>query len=157
MFAIEARVKIRNTKTVTEEKAYWMRSQAVNKVEYMRPQDIDFEKARPFNSGPRQRKLPTAPEPTADDLKKLFCNLGNTTARPVILSLGPHFAESYRSQDLSKRFPVMVSGPFNADCVGLERDVLTEYCDDAFSKITVTDGDARNYEEITREQITCRQ
>ena len=124
LFAIEARVKIRNTQTVKEEKAYWMRPQAVNKVEYKRPQDIDFtsakkvEKARPFNSGPRQRKLPTAPGPTADDLKKLFCNLGNTTARPVILSLGPHFAESYRTQDLSKRFPVVLSNPFNADCVG---------------------------------------
>ena len=141
-----------------------MRPQAVNKVEYKRAQDIDFTRKRRKSSTcqfwtktARQRKLPTEPEPTADDLMKLFCNLSNTTARPVILSLVPHFAESYRPQDLSKRFPVVLSDLFNEDCVGLERDVLTEYCDDAFYKITVTEEKARNCEEITREQANWRQ
>ena len=97
------------------------------------------------------------PELTADDLKKLFCNMSNTKARPVILSLVPPFAESCRPQALSKRFPVVPSDLFNADRVGLERDVLTKYCDDAFSNITVIEGEARNCEEITREQTNCRQ
>ena len=47
---------------------------------------------------------------------------------------------------------MVLSDLFNEDCVGLERDVLTEYCDDAFYKITVTEEKARNCEEITREQ-----
>ena len=123
LFAIEASVKIRNTKTVTEEKAYWMLPQPVKKVEYKRIRDIDFTSAKtkkkkldrsnqensPVNSGPRQRKLPTVPEPTADEMKKIFCNLSNTNARPVILSLVPQFAESYRPQALSKRSPVVLS------------------------------------------------
>ena len=46
LFAIEASVKIRNTKTVTEEKAYWMLPQAVKNVEYKRAQNIDFTSAK---------------------------------------------------------------------------------------------------------------
>ena len=79
-----------------------------------------------MNSDPRQRKLPTVPEPTADDLQKLLCSLSNTKSRPVILSLVPQFAESYRPQALSKKFPVVLSELFNEDCVGLERDVLRD-------------------------------
>ena len=36
LFAIKAAVKLRNSKTVTEEKAYWMLPNAVKKVVYKR-------------------------------------------------------------------------------------------------------------------------
>jgi hypothetical protein len=48
LFSIEAAIKIRNSKTVSEEKAYWMLSNAVNKVGYKSVRDIDFTSAKLF-------------------------------------------------------------------------------------------------------------
>ena len=42
MFYIEAAVRIRNSITVTEEKAYWMLPSAINKVEYAPVSNMDF-------------------------------------------------------------------------------------------------------------------
>ena len=46
LFSIKAAVKICNSKTVTEEKAYWMLPNAVNKVGYKSVRDIDFTSAK---------------------------------------------------------------------------------------------------------------
>ena len=171
LFAIEASVKIRNTKTVTEEKAYWMLPNAVNKVEYKRVQDIDFTSAKtkkrkldqaiaedsPMNSGPRQRKLPTAQEPTEDELKNFFTDLSTAGTKPVVLSLVPQFAQSYKPQALDKKYPTVLSELYNEDCSSLQRDVLLKHCEDAFSKIFVTAEEAVNCEVATREQANCKQ
>ena len=42
MFCIEAAVQIRNSKTVTQEKAYWMLPSATDKVEYAPVSNMDF-------------------------------------------------------------------------------------------------------------------
>ena len=42
LFAIEAAVKIRNSATVTQTKAYWLLPSGINKVEYAEVNDINF-------------------------------------------------------------------------------------------------------------------
>ena len=42
LFAIEAAVKIRNSATVTQSKAYWLMPSGVNKVDYLEVDDINF-------------------------------------------------------------------------------------------------------------------
>ena len=114
LFSIEAAVKIRNSKTVTEEKAYWMLPNVVNKVGYKSVRDIDFTSAKtkkrkldqakaessPVNHGPKQRKLPVVQEPNVHELDNFFSNLSRTGTKPAILSLVPKFAKSYRPKVL---------------------------------------------------------
>ena len=42
MFYIDAAVRIRDSKTVTQEKAYWMLPSALDKVDYVPVSDMDF-------------------------------------------------------------------------------------------------------------------
>lgn len=42
LFWIDAAVKLRDSKTLTEEKAYWLLPSTVKKVEYKQVRDIDF-------------------------------------------------------------------------------------------------------------------
>ena len=46
LFAIEATVKVRDSKTVTEEKAYWLLPGGVKGVTYSEVSDIDFTSAK---------------------------------------------------------------------------------------------------------------
>jgi hypothetical protein len=171
LFAIEASVKIRNSKTVTEEKAYWMLPTTVNKVEFKRVKDIDFTSAKtkkkqldqaiaedsPINPGPRQRKMPTAPEPTAEELKKFYTDLSKSGTRPAILSVVPQFAQSYRPEALDKKYPAILSELYSAECGSYQKDVLLKHCEETFSSVVVTEEEAVNCEIATREQANCKQ
>ena len=46
LFAIEATVKVRDSKTVTEEKAYWLLPAGVSGATYREVSDIDFTSAK---------------------------------------------------------------------------------------------------------------
>jgi hypothetical protein len=46
LFAIEATVKIRNSATVTEEKAYWLLPANMTKIDYRPIREIDFTGAK---------------------------------------------------------------------------------------------------------------
>jgi hypothetical protein len=46
LFAIEASVKLRDSKTVTEEKAYWLLPTSVKGVKYKECSEIDFTSAK---------------------------------------------------------------------------------------------------------------
>ncbi|XP_052268883.1 uncharacterized protein LOC127870291 isoform X2 [Dreissena polymorpha] len=45
LFAVDATVRIRDSKTVTDEKAYWLLPSAMKTVEYKKVQEIDFTSA----------------------------------------------------------------------------------------------------------------
>ena len=49
LFWVHATVRIRETKTVTQEKAYWMLPTGVKKIAYSRLSDIDFTSAKSKN------------------------------------------------------------------------------------------------------------
>ena len=46
LFAIEATVKLRDSKTVTEEKSYWLLPTSVKGVSYKEVREIDFTSAQ---------------------------------------------------------------------------------------------------------------
>ena len=46
LFSIEAVIRIRDSKTVTQEKAYWLLPSTIKKVEYKECKDIDFTPAK---------------------------------------------------------------------------------------------------------------
>ena len=46
LFAIQASIKLRDSKTVTEEKAYWLLPTSVKGVTYKECRDIDFTSAK---------------------------------------------------------------------------------------------------------------
>ncbi|CAC5403234.1 unnamed protein product [Mytilus coruscus] len=171
LFAIEAAVKIRNSQTVTETKAYWMLPSAVNKVEYKSVQDIDFTSAKtkkrkldqaiaedsPVTSGPKQRKLPTVKEPSTQDLNNFFSSLSRTGTRPVILSLVPQFAHMYRPKVLDRKYPTVLSELYTENCGSLQSNELLKQCEEVFHTIKVTEEEAKNCELATRDQAKAKQ
>ena len=165
LFSIEAAVKIRNSKTVTEEKAYWMLPNVVHKVGYKSVRDIDFTSAKtkkrkldqaiaessPVNHGPKQRKLPVVHE-----LDTFFPNLSRTGTKPAILSLVPKFAKSYRPKVLDSKYPTVLSELYNEESGSLLRGELQK-CEDVFQNVTVTAEEALNCEKVTRQQANSKQ
>ena len=170
LFAIEAAVKIRNSKTVTEEKAYWMMPNAVNKVEYKKIRDIDFTSAKTKKKKldqaiasaspvpePKQRKLPTVQPPTEDDLAKFYTSLSRTGTKPVVLSLVPRFSESYRPKALDKKYPLVLSELYSEENAALHKSALMEKCTNIFDSMKVTQEEATNCEEVTKSQASNKQ
>ncbi|XP_045213619.2 uncharacterized protein LOC123564267 [Mercenaria mercenaria] len=70
LFAIDATVRIRDSKTVTDEKAYWLLPSAMKAVEYKKVQEIDFTSAetakRKFNATLDSVTSPCVSKPPAD-------------------------------------------------------------------------------------------
>lgn len=118
------------------------------------PTGLQFKQS--IMSGPRQRKLPTASDPTAEKLK-FYTDLRNEGTKPVILSLVPQFSKSYRPQALDKKYTDILSESHDEDCGSLQRNVLLKHCDNAFSRLIVTEDEAVNCEITTREQGSCKQ
>ena len=57
LFAIEATVKIRNSATVIEEKAYWLLPANMTKINYRPIREIDFTCAKTKNRNVKPHKL----------------------------------------------------------------------------------------------------
>lgn len=101
LFAIEATVKVRDSKTVTQEKAYWLLPSGIKKVEYKTIREIDFKganskkreldrKIENINASatpkPTKTKEPTPiPPPTESELDTFFAQLGKSSTKPVII------------------------------------------------------------------------
>ena len=81
LFAVEATVKIRESRTVTQEKAYWLLPTGSQTIEYKPVKEIDFRSSRTLKrhldttitcgmtpKTPDRRQLPAVPETTSDDL-----------------------------------------------------------------------------------------
>ena len=167
LFAVEAAVKIRNTKTVTEEKAYWLLPSAVPKIAYKTVQDIDFTSAKTkkkqldtaiATSTPvpamKQKKLPDISGPTPEELNHLFSTLKDTGNKPALLSLIPGYAQDYRPKALDKKYPKVLSELYDEH---ISQEEISDHCENVFLHLNVSEDEARNCELDTRTQSKCKQ
>ena len=119
--------------------------------------DAAIEGDAPLPSGPRQRKLPKVEEHTSQELKDFNKDLSNAGTKPVLLSLVPQFAETYRPKALDRKYPSVLPELYSEDNLSVERDEILKQCQDIFSTVTVSEEEAANCEFTTQEQANCRQ
>ncbi|XP_041349329.1 uncharacterized protein LOC121368656 [Gigantopelta aegis] len=166
LFAIEATVKLRDSKTVTEEKAYWLLPSSVKGVGYKPCREIDFTSAKTMKKK-MDRMLDTCgssvytpcymakkaliPEPTEQELSVLFKSLYDCRdSKPALLSLIPPYSDGYIPTPMEKNFPILLTELRDESAVYLNYSELLKKCQDI--DIQVTEEQARVVETATREQ-----
>ena len=114
-------VEIRDSRTVTQEKAYWLLASGLQTVTYATVENINFKSANPSkkcidcaipNTGVREVKplsLPTTPAPSSDEQAALLKGLHEGGNRTVIMSLMPGYADDYVPKQLNRAFPQLLS------------------------------------------------
>ena len=131
MFYIDAAVRIRDSKTVTQEKAYWMLPSALDKVDYVPVSDMDFsspstkkrkldKNIESLDSGDNgadkaivilssQKKKMHIPKPTDTEIEQFFEEISKNNCKPAILSIVPPYSKNYIPSPLTENFPQVMT------------------------------------------------
>lgn len=147
LFAIEATIKLKNSQTVTQEKAYWLLPSALQKVEGKPVKDIDFTSAKskkkqldtaisncnspgtPLQTK-QQKNVQKIPPLSDDELSNFFKGLHETGTKPVLLSLVPQYAEYYKPKALDKKFPLVLSELRDENFISVQKKTLMTHCEE---------------------------
>ncbi len=176
LFAIEAMVKLRDSRTVTQEKAYWLLPNCMKNVEYKECKDIDFSSAKALKkkldqsisesssgaSNSREhvisKKSITAktPSPTDNELNDFFKSLDIGGAKPGIFSLVEPYANSFIPEAKSAAFPVLLTDLRDEGASSLNFAELLKLCQEVKKKIIVTQQQAKSVEKATQDQANSK-
>lgn len=165
LFYVDTTVRIRDSKTVTEEAAYWKLPSSArdNAVSYLPICEIDFRSAKSKKknldssvSGDNSITLPptrtskSALEPTADEMRGLFDKLAAAGSKAVILSVVPGHSSKFQPLTLQAKYPETLTELYDPANTELGYSDLLEKCQDV--KIDVTSDQSKCLEEATRTQ-----
>ena len=121
MFFVNSAVEIRNSHTVTQEKAYWLLPSGLKGISYEPVENINFKSAKSLkkdidcaisltpNKPTKAMTLPDVQPPSDDELSTLFKGLHESGTRPVILSFILGYAEGYVPRQLNPEYPQLLS------------------------------------------------
>jgi uncharacterized Zn finger protein len=148
LFAVDASVKLRDSKTVTDEKSYWLLPTSVKGVSYKEIREMDFTSAKTMkkkldrkldsagdtpSSRSSQKQKTNIPDPTDDELASFFKALNETGSKPAIIALVPAYSEAYVHQPMQEDFPDVLTELKDDDAVELNYSELLKKC----QKITI--------------------
>ncbi|KAG1671733.1 Chromatin modification-related protein YNG2 [Nymphon striatum] len=133
-FSIDATVRIRDSKTVTESKAYWLLPSAMRNVQYKEIRDIDFTSA-----SSAKRKF----EQTLD------------TATNDVTSL-PRTARLPTGHNKKDRTPEATEEEINKQCLEMSHNELVKHCENVADSVTCNLEQKTAVEIATREQILSK-
>ena len=122
LYAVDGTVKVRDSRTVTQEPAYWLLPASVKKVSYSEVRDINFSSAKAMkkqfdsqldNVSAAPGPVPTSTKkgkkvitpPTEADLQLFYRNLHAAGKKSALLSVIPEYADNYIPKTLSTRLP----------------------------------------------------
>ena len=169
MFSLDIKVRLRDSKTVTEKPAYWMLPQAVKKIDYNELREIDFTTAKTMkkrvdsliensdsvnSAKPKPRTVQPTPIPTAQELSQFYKSVHDTQTKPVILSLIDSYSEDYVPKPISKVFPTVLTELRDEQLISSNFGELLEKCN--LIKLEVTAEQAKEVESATREQAKSK-
>ena len=160
LFYVEHAVRLRDSKTCTEEKAYWL-IPGYSLVEYKEIKDIDFSAPKTIKkrlndmaNGEEQvsfKRYSTYPSRSDEEKKNFFERINNSGSEPAILSILLGFAKKYEPSVISKKFPTSMSDLFDVKNVELSLEELQERCKTII--FTVTQNQVENVEKSARLQV----
>ena len=172
MFYIDAAVRIRDSKTVTQEKAYWMLPSALDKVDYVPVSDMDFtspstkkrkldKNIESLDSGDNgadkaivilssQKKKMHIPKPTDTEIEQFFEQISKNNCKPAILSTVPPYSKNYIPSPLTENFPQVMTELNEPKTFTLTFNELLEHCESVSLKVTKKQYEA--VEKATKQQ-----
>ena len=118
LFYVEAVTKVRDNKTVTQEKAYWMLPASCKEVPYKEIADIDFtspgtlrkkfDKRVVDNGNPKIQEPKTyskANYASDEKVSEFYKSLSVCKSKPAILSIIPPYDEKYVPPTMTEVYP----------------------------------------------------
>ncbi|KAK3887074.1 hypothetical protein Pcinc_008839 [Petrolisthes cinctipes] len=165
LFYIEAAVRIRGQKTVTQEKAYWLLPRALGKLQYEEVSNTDFtssaRKKKQFDdslgstsqeaSGKKQRSYSDM-EPSEEEVYELMKSFSESGTRSVMLSIKAPFNRSFipTAVRLENDLPAPLTKLKNDKDVGSDIEPLTKSVQQV--KVAITEEQVSLVESVTRQQ-----
>ncbi|XP_013415512.1 uncharacterized protein LOC106177314 [Lingula anatina] len=165
LFYMEASVKIRNSLTVTQEKAYWKLPKPFGSVTYDKLKNLDFTSATKMKrrldavitedspTAPLQKKQITTP-PSDSRLTNFFAKLSQGTSRPAILSIVPEHSEQFKPNIMTGQYPLVLTELYNKDTNDMSYSEVLTLCDGV--NISVTKAQAEKVEHMTKAQARSK-
>ena len=168
LFYVEAVVKIRDNKTVTQDKAYWMLPAACKEVPYQEIANIDFTSPGTLrkkfdqkvvekeNKNPQgQPKHCKANFASDEKVSEFYKSLSLCKSKPAVLSIIPPYDEKYVPQTLTEEYPKILTGFY--DPVKASTMNYLELCNFGSSlDINVSLQQQSNVEKLTRAQANSK-
>ncbi|RDD42711.1 hypothetical protein TrispH2_006575 [Trichoplax sp. H2] len=172
LFTVEAVVKVRQMASVVDESAYWLMSHNVQKIEFSKVQDINFESTEtlkrkknqnvtisPFptvKSSNKVKVLEVAP-PTEQEMAKFFRELHESNAKSAILSLIPEYCHFYGPCYLNGPLPKLLCDLYDENWTKMSKYELFDYCEKIMLSFAVTAEQADAIEKETRDHDSSKQ
>ena len=156
LFWVEVRVNMRNSQTVTGEKAYWMVSTSAPGDNAMLPfRDIDFISALDRLCHQQCSGMPIifisdVQKLTKDELHELFSTLSTCSHKGAILAVLPDFSHQLKPRSLRKDFPGVLTNLFQPCRMHMTLDELIIACEKSTNEVSQEHVDCV-------EQETCSQ
>ena len=127
MFYIDTKVRIRESKTVTQEPAYWKLPASVKEAAYLPASKIDFTSAKtkkkqldvlvdgPVNTadGGDVKQRCQVPTPTDDELDLFYKELNEADTKPAILTVLPNYSHQFHPE--GSNFPTVLPGLYDSE------------------------------------------
>ncbi len=162
MFAVEAAVRLRESKTPTQELAYWI-APSQGKVEYCEIADIDFSSASLKKKkldqalcGELVKKQSAIPKqitsPSEEEITTFYSKLSQTGHKPGILALISPHCEQYKPAIVSSKYPKILSELRDEKYTAYEIEQLLSECTKLASNLKIDPVEIRNVEEATKAQ-----
>ena len=168
MFYIEAPVTIRESKTVTQEKAYWLLPSAHKEVEYKEVVSIDFTAPKtaerkldckisePNGSSNQQKVVKNVScydkyeAPATNELYTFYELLSKCGSKSAILSIITPYYKDYAPKLLKEDYPKILTELYDLNAVYQNYSELLKTCESI--KIEVTEEQAVTVEHATKAQ-----
>ena len=133
LFYVEFAVRVRDSKTCTEEKAYWLLP-GYRTVEYKEVVDVDFSAPKTLqkklNSQAQQSEESKIPQrkscfdlydaPSEEEMNLFFLKIEQCGSKPAILSTVPGFSKKYEPTLITDSYPICLSELYDNETVGMD-------------------------------------
>ncbi len=164
LWAIEAGVRIRDSMTVTQKKAYWVLPPSVKEVPYAPLSCINFvgragslaalktpQSMAPVASCSSRNRLTS---PSTEEVGHLFASLSACSTKPAILALVKDYSSRYIPNSLAPDLPLPLSDLYSSEHLSDTFDDLLQLAGQ--TEVVVSTSQSLAVEEKTRGQAHSR-
>lgn len=164
MFYVEAAVRLKEKKTVTQEAAYWVLPSRKSSVEYAPLNKIDFTSSKTLkrkldnfiDDGSSETSITPEKQQTSKDVYRANSDAFRsfmdkiTVYKPAFHTVHPLFSSNFKPTVLQDKYPKLLTELFNENLTSLSLAEVKEHCKNI--DLAVTPEQVQHLEMDTREQ-----
>ena len=162
LWAVESGVRMRDSMTVTQKKAYWVIPNVVKKVPYAPVSKISFigrkgsqtQLHSSTSNPPSPSQLKDMPDITDEEVSQLFASLAKCSSKPAILSLVEPYCSQYVPKSLDEGLPSSLSCLYTPELLNFNYGELLKHAKE--NTVSVSLDQIKTVEEKTRDQANSR-